>query len=584
MALPVDFTPVPMNLAVPLSAKVAALSRPSPQDLSRLLQEAVGLHQQVRLADAEKTYNRVLKILPNQFDALHLLGVLKLQSGKAGEAQRLITAALKVDARSPDAWANLGMVQAALKNLTEALASFDQALARAPGHIEALNNRGNLLLDLKRAPEALTCFEQILARQPNHLPARVNRANAWLELGRHEQAIAEYDAVLALHAAQPKVWFNRASALMRLGRAADALTSFERALSFAPDHVEAMNGRGLALQSLGRHEEALASYRKAIATNKDFADAHFNEALALLTLGDYRGGFPKFEWRWKRTGMPPRRSFGKPLWLGEYALQRKTILLHAEQGLGDTIQFARYAPLLARQGASVVLEVHPGLGDLLSRVEGVAKVVTLGEPLPPFDVYCPLASLPFALKTEPASVPADIPYLSALSERVETWRGRLGEASRPRIAIAWSGNASHVNDRNRSIALAALRPLLTTEGVEFVSIQRDLRDGEAEELKGLPVKHLGEELGDFDDTAAVLTLSDLAICVDTSVAHLSAAMGRPTWIFIPFWPDWRWTLGATQSPWYPQARLFRQSAPGAWESAIADVSAELERLAREPAR
>ncbi len=556
------------------------MSRLSPQEIAAALQQALTLHQQSRLAEAEKAYNRVLKARPGQFDALHLLGVLKLQDGKAGEALRLVSAALKVDPRAADAWANLGLVQKALKREADALASFDQALALAPGHIEALNNRGSTLLSLQRADEALACFDRVLGANPRYLPALVNRANALVELARHDEALGEYDMALALNPNDVQALFNRANVLFRVGRYAELVMGYDRVLALAPGHAEAHMSRGLSLQALGRHQAALASYAKAVALQKDYADAHFNAALARLTLGDYAAGFAGYEWRWKRAGIT-RRSFAKPLWLGEYPIARKTILLHAEQGLGDTIQFVRYAPLLARAGATVVLELQSPLKSLLGTVEGASAVVARGEALPAFDVHCPLGSLPLALKTDLASVPAGIPYLQAVEERIEKWRARIASTRGPRVAVAWSGNAAHINDRNRSIALAALQPILATPGVQFFSVQRDLRAGDAEALQRLPqVIHLGEELADFADTAAVVAQADLVVAVDTAVAHLAGAMGRPLWILLPFWPDWRWTLTGERSPWYPDARLFRQRAPGRWDDVIGEVAEALAAFAQ----
>ena len=240
------------------------------------------------------------------------------------------------------------------------------------------------------------------------------------------------------------------------------------------------------------------------------------------------------------------------MWLGETPLAGKTILLHAEQGLGDTVMFARYAPLLARAGARVVLEVQPELKGLLAGLEGVAAIVARGEPLPPFDVHCPLTSLPLACKTELSNVPADIPYLRAPETLIAKWRSRLDGVPAPHVALAWSGRATHVNDRNRSLSLSQLEPLLEADDVRFVSIQRELRPADAELLAREPrIAHLGAELADFTDTAAVLALADLVICVDTSIAHVAGALGRPAWVLLPFQPDWRWTLDRERSPWYP---------------------------------
>ncbi len=256
--------------------------------------------------------------------------------------------------------------------------------------------------------------------------------------------------------------------------------------------------------------------------------------------------------------------------------QRKTILLHAEQGLGDTIQLARYVPLVARRGATVVLEVPAELTGLLGRLEGVATVVERGAPLPAFDLHCPMGSLPLALATEPDSIPAAIPYLTASAERLAQWQPRLASVPQPRVAFVWSGRPSHPNDRNRSLPLARLAPLLEMDGVSFISVQPDVSVEDAAVLAGLGgVTALGAELRDFEDTAAVLGLCDLVVTVDTAVAHLAGALGRPAWILLPFAPDWRWMLERTDSPWYPTARLYRQPEPGDWESVIARVRADL---------
>jgi tetratricopeptide (TPR) repeat protein len=553
--------------------------RGSPAAIAQAVETAAALFRQGRLDEAEKICTRVLKARSDWFDALHLLGLIKLQSGKAGAALGLLEAALKINPRSADVLSNLGMTLAALNRDADALVTLDQALALAPRNFEALNNRGNVLLKLARPAEALAAFEQASALEPRFLGARASRGNALAQLGRFDEALAQYDAVLAASPSHAETHYNRGNALASLGRHQEAIAAHDRALAMRPNYVKALLNRGLALQACNRHQDALASFGQVLATDKDNADAHHNESLSLLTLGDYSRGFETYEWRWQRSGMPARRRFGKPLWLGEYPLGRKTILLHGEQGLGDTIQFARYAPLLARTGAKVVLEVQPELTRLLARIEGVAGVVARGAPLPDFDVHCPVGSLPRALRTQPATIPAEVPYLTADAERIAKWRTRIESLPAPRIAIAWAGNASHANDRNRSMALSRLAPLLATERASFVSIQRELRGEDADLVARMPrLTHVGDDLADFDDTAAVATLADLVISVDTAVVHLAGALGRPTWILVPFWPDWRWMLGREDSPWYPTARLFRQPAPGDWDSVLARVTDELSRL------
>jgi tetratricopeptide (TPR) repeat protein len=546
-----------------------------PFNLGQSLHEALALQRQGRLREAERIYARVLKAAPDNFDALNLLGAVKLQLGHIGEAHRLLAAAVKINPRVPGAWMNLGHVLHALKRGQEGLACFDKARALAPDDIGILNDHANALLSLGRTDEALAEFRQVLAHVPHHAQARLASGIAHARLGALDLAIAEFDAALSVVPGHPGVHYNRGVALFNLGRYAEAVDAHDKALGFAPDHAGAWLNRGQALAALNRHDDAIASYGKVNALRKDDPDAHFNEALALLTLGDYRRGFAEYEWRWRRTGMPAQQARGRPLWLGEYPVGHKTILVHAEQGLGDTIQFARYVPQLAAAGARVVLEAQPELTTLMARLDGVAAIIARGEAPPSFDVHCPLGSLPLAFKTEPGTVPAQVPYLAADDAHLAKWSHRLGALERPRIALSWSGNPNHVNDRNRSIAFAVLTTLFSIPA-RFISVQREVRSGDAEKLTAASgVTHVGGELEDFSDTAAAIALCDLVISVDTAVAHLAGAMGRPLWMLLPFNPDWRWTLQGEASPWYPTARLFRQSALGDWDGVIARLGGEL---------
>ncbi len=555
------------------------MPRPVP-DIARRLEEALALHRQGRLDEAEKAYRRVLKALPQCFDALHLLGMLNLQRGKAGEAHRLVAAALKINPRSDDALSNLGLVLMRLKREPEALAHFEQALALAPRNPDTLSNYAAALTTLKRPAEALEALERALALAPGHLNARSNRGNALAELGRHAEAVRDYDAVLARLPDSAETHLNRGIALDHADRPQDALAALDRALALRPDFAKAHNERGLALEALGRHADARAAFARAVALDKDYADAHLNHAHALLRAGDFARGLASYEWRWRRSELGGRnRGFAKPLWLGEFPPARKTILLHGEQGLGDTIQFARYAPLVARRGARVVLEVQPELAGILSGLDGVSVLVGRGDPLPDFDLHCPLPSLPRALGTDLATIPTDIPYLRADEGLLAKWKARLPDGARPRVALAWAGRSSHRHDRHRSIDPARLAPLLAAEA-QFLSVQKDARPQDAPVLEGSRIISLGSELESFADTAAVLALADLVITVDTSVAHLAGAMGRPVWILLPFVSDWRWLLERQDSPWYPTARLFRQPALGDWDSVIACVADTLDQWIR----
>ncbi|HEX4409210.1 MAG TPA: tetratricopeptide repeat protein [Xanthobacteraceae bacterium] len=549
-----------------------------PFDIGQSLQQALAEQRQGRLREAERIYARVLKAAPENFDALNLLGSVKAQQGQLGEAQRLLRAAVKANPGVPQGWTNLGQVLLSLKRGAEALECLNKARALVPADVAILNQHANVLLSLDRAYEALVEFQEVLTHAPRHAEAWINSGLAHAVLGDADAALAAFDQALSLAPGHPVAQYNRGVALLQLGRSAEAFAANDAALAAMPDHRGALLNRGKALQQLNRLDEAVASYGKAIALRKDDADAHFNTAQTLLTGGDYRRGFEEYEWRWRRTGMPAQKSRGRPLWLGEYPLQRKTILLHAEQGLGDTIQFARYVPQLAAAGARVVLEVQAELKSLMTRLDGAATVIARGETTPSFDVHCPLGSLPLALKTECDSVPAPIPYLSADDAAVDKWSARLGAHNALRIAFAWSGNPNHDNDRNRSIAFAKLAPLFSASA-SFISFQRELRDEDAAALTAESrVTHLGGDLENFSDTAAVLSLCDLVITVDTAVAHLAGAMGRPLWVLLPFAPDWRWTLSGDTTPWYPAARLYRQPAPGDWDNVIARVAADLARF------
>ena len=544
-----------------------------PFNIAQALQEAVNLHQQGRLREAEKLYARVLKAAPENFNALHLLGLIKAQNGQMGDAYRLMSAALKINPNAPDALINFANVLHALKRDSEALDCLDKALALQPGDLEATLYRGNALNVLDRPQDALACFDTVLARNPHRGDALLNRGIALAKLGRHAQSLVDFDAVIAQVPNHVEALYNRATALLNLDRQTEALETFDRVLVHAAQHAKAWNNRGRALQTLNRHLDAVVSFEKAIAIDKSYADAHFNLALSLLTLGALQRGFAEYEWRWKRTGMSDtRRGYRGRQWLGEFPLGQRTILLPAEQGLGDTLQFVRFAPLLARAGATTILEVHPELKALLANVDGIASCHARGEALPGYDYYCPLGSLPLAFKTEPATIPGNIPYLSADDAHTAKWRPAIEALSGKRVALAWAGNARHANDRNRSIGFKLLEPLFALEGVSFISIQRELRDDDAALLaRHYNIIHVGDNLADMADTAAIVALADLTITVDTSVAHLAGAMGQDAWVLVPFSPDWRWTLSDERSPWYPRSRLFRQNAPGDWPSVITQV-------------
>jgi hypothetical protein len=398
---------------------------------------------------------------------------------------------------------------------------------------------------------------------------------------RWEECLRHATDALALDPRHVEVLCNRGAALRMLGRPAEALADYDRALALAPAKAEVLNNRGVALAALNRHAEAIECYDAALRVAPDYARAGFNRGLSRLVSGDFAGGWADHEHRWRggdRPMQPP--SSPKPPWTGREDIRGKTILVGAEQGLGDMIMCGRYARLLRDRGARVVVEAHPPLKALLQGQDGIDEVIALGEPLPPHDHHVPIMSLPLAFGTRVETIPRDVPYLFAPPAHVERWRAALASAPRPLVGLAWSGSATLRNDRNRSIPLARLEPLRRVDAT-FVCLQKDIRDTDRAALGAArPILHFESGLVDFRDTAALASLMDVIVTVDTSLAHLAGALAKPTWILLPFSPDWRWLLGRDDSPWYPTARLFRQPQPGDWETPIHHVAEALRALPR----
>jgi tetratricopeptide (TPR) repeat protein len=526
-----------------------------------------------RREEALASYDKALALAPNYAEALYNRGLALRGLARPAQALASFDQALSIKPDDAEAHFNRGNVLQDLNRPAEALASFERALAIKPDHVGALNNRGLALAGQHRPAEALASFERVLAIRPDHVRALNNRGNALQELRRPAEALVSYDKALAVQPAYAEAHYNRGIVLRGLRRPAEALASFDRALSIDPNHVDALNNRGIVLRDLDRPLEALASYDRALAIDPGYAEAHSNRSCLRLLLGDFERGWEEFEWRWRVPDFAPwRRDFAQPLWRGDTPLEGRTILLHAEQGFGDAIQFARYVPLVAARDARVVLEVPPPLTALLSQLAGAALVVGRGETLPAFDCHCPLLSLPLAFRTRLETIPATVPYLSASETRVMKWRQRLPETGMRCIGIAWAGNSNFKGDQTRSIGLARLSPLLSVAGIEFVSLQRDLRDGDRDILRNNPrVIHVGDALEDFGDTAAVMSMVDLVISSDTSVAHLAGALGKPAWVLLQYAADWRWLRDRFDNPWYPTARLFRQPELDDWESVVRHV-------------
>ena len=543
---------------------------------AKLVAAGVAHHQAGQLGEAETLYRDALAAQPDNADALHLLGVLASQIGRHEDAVDLIGRAIaqigELGGDNSHFHANLGLALAGLNRFDEALASYERALTARADYAEALCHRGDALRQLGRLDEALASYDQALAARPDYAAAWSDRGNVLKAMRRFDEALASYDRSLVLRPDFAGALSNRAVTLQALERLDEALASADRALAREPASIEALINRAGVLQELRRFDEALAAYDRAVALAPKNAAARANRALLLLLTGDFAQGWPAYEWRRKLPGWDGR-VFAEPAWSGE-DIAGQQLLLHAEQGFGDTIQFVRYAPLVAARGAQVTLAVQPPLVPLLAGLPGGA-VIADRDPLPPFDRHCPLMSLPRIFATTIDTIPGGVPYVAAPTERISAWAPRLPRDGL-RVGLAWSGHPANTKNHERSIPFARLAPLLAVAGTRFVSLQKVVRAADAEAFGPCDnIVDLSADLHDFADTAAVIAQLDLVITVDTAVAHLAGAMGRPVWVLLSRTPDFRWLIDRDTSPWYPSARLFRKAGADTWDAVVARVAAEL---------
>jgi tetratricopeptide (TPR) repeat protein len=525
------------------------------------------------------SYDRALALRPDIAEAHFNRGNALNEMKRYDEALASFDRAIALRPDYAKAHCNRGNVLNDLKRYGEALASLDRALTLSPDYHEALCSRGISLQGMRKLDEALASYDRAVALRPDIADLHSNRGTALNDLKRYDEALASFDLALSLQPDHVEALANRGAVLQELKRFDEALASCDRALALAPDHATALCNRGAALQEFKRYDEALAVFAHALSVQPDMPKLHWNEAAVRLVTGDFARGWAEYEWRWKKETMArAMRNFLQPLWLGKDEIAGKTILLHSEQGFGDTIQFCRYATLVAARGARVILEVERPLHTLMATLAGPAQVVSKGGPLPDFDLQCPLLSLPLACGTQLSTIPAQTPYLQVPAQASRIWESRLGAKPHPKIGLVWSGNAAHQRDIDRSISLHMFLPLLESDAT-FISLQKEVRASDAAVMAQRPdVLHFGDMLGDFSDTAALITQLDLVITVDTSAAHLAAALGKPVWILLQHTPDWRWLLDREDSPWYPTARLFRQDETRTWDSAIARVQTALAKL------
>ncbi len=547
-----------------------------PASAAALSNRAAALRALGRRDEALAGYDRALALQPGLHDARLGRTLLLLEAGRLAEAMREVEAVLAADPGHADARFQQAGLLARLGQPDQALAAYDALLARHPDRQGAWQARGALLTQLRRPQEALASLHRALLLQPDHPELLVDLGAALRALGRQEDAIAAYGRALQRAPGHAVALNNRGNARRALGQHDAALADYAAALASRPDFADALRNRAILLEDIGRHAEALQDYRAALAMAPEEAETHLGLAMALLRQGDFAAGAAHYSWRWRSRGAPALTRPDTTPWTGQAPLAGQRLLLLHEQGIGDTLQFCRYAADLAAQGAEVSLEVQPPLKRLLQQLPGAASVVGKGEALPAHDLHIPLLELPRACGTEVATIPRNVPYLSPPAEALARWRALLPPQRRRRIGLVISGNPVHDNDHHRSIPLATLLPVLT-EAADWHLLQTEIRDADAALLAQHPrIAVHAAALADMAETAALIACLDLVVSVDTSVAHLVGALGAPLWLLLPGNADWRWLIDRDDSPWYPTARLFRQQRLGDWGPVLQRLAAELD--------
>lgn len=540
----------------------------------------LALQQQGKLDKAIASWQKAIRFNRDYAEAHNNLGLAFQQQGKLKDSVASLTRAVHLNPNYADAHNNLGLSLKRQGKLAEAAASWQAAIRSRPNHAEAHNNLGLVLREQGKLDEAIACLQQAVRLKPDFADGFCNLGGALKEQGKLDDAAACLKQAVLLNPASADAHNNLGLILNDLGKPDEAVTTLQEAIRLKPDNSDAHNNLGLALAEQGNVDRALASLQEAVRLKPDNAEAHKNLGMISLLAGDFKQGWSEYEWR-RKCPEHVLPKFRQPVWDGS-ALNGRTILLHAEQGLGDTLQFIRYAPLIKERGGHVLVACPPALNRLLSGCPGIDRVVSPGA-LPPFDVYAPLPSLPKIFETSLETIPANVPYLAADAGLIEHWKQELGKQPGFKIGISWQGNPRYSADRRRSIPLLQFAPLSRLAGVQLFSLQKGLGTDQLSALAGrMTVTDLGSKLdeasGPFMDTAALMKTLDLIITSDTATAHLAGALGAPVWVALPVIPDWRWMLGREDSPWYPTMRLFRQTERGNWPQVFERIVREVDKL------
>ena len=535
--------------------------------------------------EALASCDRAIALQPSEADFHLNRGNVLMALARPGDALESYERAIALKPDLVEAHYNLGNAFRQIGRTTEALESFDRAIALRPAFAEAYHSKGNALADLHRPDEAVPSFDRAIALKPDLAESHNNKGMALHQLGRFEEALESYNNAIARRPGYALAFHNRGTTLQEVGRLGEALRDCTRAIGLEPRFAEAVYNRGNVLKGLKRPDEALRDYDRAIALRPSLAEAHWNRAVCTLLMGRFDEGWPLYERRLRKPELSAPLCTGRTVWSAAESLEGKTLYVHAEQGLGDSMQFCRYALLAAEKGAEVVLAVQDPLVRLMRSLGPKVRIMGTTADPPAFDFHIALLSMPFAFHTGANSVPARIPYLSSEAEKIRHWKARIGSKGF-RIGICWQGEKDIEVDIGRSFPVRHFEAIAKLPGVRLISLQKNAG---AEQLLDLPagmnVQTFGNDLDPgpdaFVDTAAVIDNLDLVITSDTAVAHLAGALGRPAWLALNFVPDWRWLLDRSDSPWYPTMRLFRQTERGNWQGVFAAMEAQLGGLLRE---
>jgi tetratricopeptide (TPR) repeat protein len=528
--------------------------------------------------DAVISYSKCISLNSNYADAYNNRGTIYLQNLKDLEkALSDFKNFLKIQPNSWNSFYNIANCYSELKEYEEALKNYDQAIELNPNNPDIYLSCGVTYYKLEQHEDALKSYGHALELDPSNADVYFSRGVTYYELGKYEEALKNYDQAIELKSDEVHAYTNRAIVNVELKFYKDAFKDFDCAINIKPDFFETYSSRGVLFTKLKQHEKALKDFNHAIELKPDIGNAYFNKAILKFLEGHFEEGLELFEWRWKTTflNLQPR-DFKQPLWLGQESLTNKIILIHHEQGLGDSIQFSRYIPLLDKyHPKKILLEAPQVLISCLSTLRGNFKIVRLGDPLPHFDCYCPIMSLPLAFKTTLENIPSEMPYLYADKNKISLWETKLGTKINPRVGLVWSGFKGHKNDRNRSLLLNQLKPIFDLP-FEFHALQKEIREIDLEVLNNeSKIRQHQNELIDFSDTAALIEHLDLVVSVDTSVAHLAGALGKKVFLMLPYAPDYRWMDERLDSPWYPTMRLFRQPQEDDWNSVVSEICHEM---------